>query len=236
MTADIGDDRLVHLVSADAHRARIDDAAKGEHRNFRRAAADIDDHGARRLRYGKPGADCGSHRLLDEIDAARASRERRFLNRATFDRRRSGRHANDDLRIGKGAAVMHLADEVLDHFFRDFEVGDDAVAHGPDRLDVAGRAAEHHLSFLADGKNLLLAAFFDDGDNRRLVQHDPPPLRHGRRADRGVRRAEIDCHIGREHAEQTGKHAYSIPLTERCRKRRAFWPQLRMHHLWWLFC
>jgi hypothetical protein len=37
-------------------------------------------------------------------------------------------HADDDLRRGKATAVMHLADEMLDHFLRHFEVGDDAVA------------------------------------------------------------------------------------------------------------
>src|SRR5207302_7102166 len=41
---DIGDDRLVHLVAADPHRAGIDDAAKREHRDLGGAAADIDDH------------------------------------------------------------------------------------------------------------------------------------------------------------------------------------------------
>jgi hypothetical protein len=62
------------------------------------------------------------------------------------------------LRIGEAAAVMHLADEVLDHLLGDFEVGDDAVAHRADRLDVAGRAAQHHLGLVADGQDLLLAA------------------------------------------------------------------------------
>ena len=50
---------------------------------------------------------------------------------------------------------MHLADEVLDHLLRDFEIGDDAVAHRADRLDVAGRAAQHHLGVVADGANRL---------------------------------------------------------------------------------
>ena len=49
---------------------------------------------------------------------------------------------------------MNLADEMLDHLFRDFEIGDDAVAHRADRLDVAGRAAQHHLGVVADGAHL----------------------------------------------------------------------------------
>ena len=34
---------------------------------------------------------------------------------------------------------MHIANEMLDHFLRDFEVGDDAVPQRSDGLDVAGR-------------------------------------------------------------------------------------------------
>ena len=154
VAADVGDDRLVHLVAADAHRARIDDAAERQHGDFRRAAADIDDHRAGRLRVtGRSGADRRRHRLFDQIDAPRAGRQRRFLNGAAFDRGRARGHADDDHRIGEGAAVMHLADEVLDHLLGDFEVGDDAVAHRADRFDVAGRAAQHHLGVVADGEH-----------------------------------------------------------------------------------
>ena len=102
---------------------------------------------------------------------------------------------------------MNLANEMLDHFFGDFEIGDHTVPHRPDRLDVARRAAKHHLGLLADGKHLLLSALFNDGDNRRFVQNDPPAFD----IDESVRRAEIDCHIGREHAEQTGKHVFLFP-------------------------
>src|SRR5512132_4039990 len=43
--------------------------------------------------------------------------------------------------ITSGASpVVHLADEMLDHLFGDFEVGDDAIAQRPDRVNVAGSA------------------------------------------------------------------------------------------------
>src|SRR6266567_6418851 len=48
---DIGDDRLIHLVAADPHRAGIDDAAQREDRHLGRAAADINYHRAGRLGY-----------------------------------------------------------------------------------------------------------------------------------------------------------------------------------------
>ena len=43
VAADIGDDRFVHLVAADPHAARIDDAAQAENRHLGGAAADVDD-------------------------------------------------------------------------------------------------------------------------------------------------------------------------------------------------
>jgi hypothetical protein len=105
---------------------------------------------------------------------------------------------------------MHLADEVLDHLFGDFEIGDDAVAHGPDRLDVAGRAAQHHLGVVADRADLLLAALdHGDGDDRGLVEDDAASLH----IDQRVRRAEIDGHVARQHAD--------VPMTRRLRRHAA---------------
>ena len=78
-----------------------------------------------------------------------------LLDGAALDRGGAGRHADDDQRAGEAAAVVHLADEVLDHLLGDFEVGDHAVAHRADGLDVAGRAAEHQLGLVADGEDLL---------------------------------------------------------------------------------
>src|ERR1043165_7049822 len=83
-----------------------------------------------------------------------------------------GGHADHDLRMGEAAAVVNLRDEVLDHRLGDFEVGDDAVAQGADRLNVAGRAAQHHLGFLADREHLALAALRREGNDRRLIQDD----------------------------------------------------------------
>ncbi len=97
---------------------------------------------------------------------------------------------------------MHLADEVLDHLFSNFKVGDHAVAHRADRLDMARRAAQHHLGVIANGEHLLLAAARDDRNDRRLVQNDAPALH----IDQRVGGPEVDGHIGREHSKQTTKH------------------------------
>src|SRR5271170_1442070 len=66
VAADIGDDRLVHLIAAHPNRPAVNDAAEREHRDFRRAAADIDDHRAGRLGHRQTGADRRRHRLLDQ--------------------------------------------------------------------------------------------------------------------------------------------------------------------------
>ena len=81
---------------------------------------------------------------------------------------------------------------MLDHLLGDFEVGDDAVAHGADCLDVAGGAAEHHLGLLADGEDLLFAAHVGDGHHAWLGEHDAAPLD----VDEGVGCAEVDGHVG----------------------------------------
>ena len=99
---------------------------------------------------------------------------------------------------------MHLADEVLDHLLGDFEVGDDAVAHGADGLDVAGRAAQHHLGVVAHGADGLLAAAGGDGrDHRGFVEHDAAAFD----IDQRVRGPKIDGHVARKRAKKTAEHA-----------------------------
>jgi hypothetical protein len=78
-----------------------------------------------------------------------------------------------------------------------FEVGDDAVAQRADGLNVAGRAAQHHLRFVADGQNLLLALDLGDRHHRRLVQDDARALD----VDQGIGGAQIDRHVGGQEPE-----------------------------------
>ncbi len=137
------------------------------------------------------------HGLLDQKDPPGARTLRRCLDRPPLDRRRARGHADDHLGPGEAVAVVHLADEVLDHLLGDFEVGDDAVAQGPNRLDVAGRAAEHHLGLVADRTNLLAPPDVGDGDHRRLVQDDAATLD----VDKRVGGPQVDGHVSRKHAE-----------------------------------
>jgi hypothetical protein len=52
--------------------------------------------------------------------------------------------------MGGTAGVVHHLDELLEHLLGDGEVGDHAVLHRADGLDVAGHLAQHLLGFLAD--------------------------------------------------------------------------------------
>jgi hypothetical protein len=85
MAAHIGNDRLVHLVAADAHRCGVGKAAQRQHRDLGRAAADIDNHRSDRLRHRHVGADRGGHRFLDQEHLARARIARGVTDRATLD-------------------------------------------------------------------------------------------------------------------------------------------------------
>src|SRR5476651_1412111 len=194
VAADVGDDRLVHLVAANTHGAWIHDAAQRQDRDFRRAAADVDHHRARGLGDRQAGADRGSHRLLDQPDLAGAGALGRFLNGAALDGGGAGGHADHDLRMGEGAAIVHLRDEVLDHRLGYFEVGDDAVAQRADRLDVARGTTQHHLGFFADREDLALPALRRERHDRGFVQDDAATLD----VDQRVRRAQVDAHIRRK--------------------------------------
>ena len=100
---------------------------------------------------------------------------------------------------------MHHLDELLEHLLGDDEVGDHAVLHRPDGLDVARHLTEHGLGFLADGLDGFLAvgaAFVADGDDRGLIEHDA----FATHIDQRVGGAEVDGQISREVATEGSEH------------------------------
>src|SRR5919107_2564880 len=192
LALDVLRDGLVHLVTCDAHGAGVDDAGQAYDGDVGRAAADVHDHVAVRLRDGEARADGRAHGLLDEVDLAGLRAVGRVLDRAALDLRDLGGYADDDARADPGLAVVRLAYEVLEHLLRHFEVGDDAVLHGPYGDDVAGRPAQHLLRLLADG--LRGVGDFVDGDDGGLADDDASPLRE----DERVGRAEVNCEVAGE--------------------------------------
>ena len=98
------DDRVVHLVAADADRLRDDDPAERDHRHLAGAAADVDDHRAGRLADRQAGADRGRHRLLDQVGLAGAGRQAGLLDGALLDPGDAGGDADDDARDGRSGS------------------------------------------------------------------------------------------------------------------------------------
>ena len=93
--------------------------------------------------------------------------------------------------------AQHALDEVAKHPLGRLEVGDHAVLERPDDHDVGRRPADHLLRLGADRDHRT--GHDVDGDDRRLVQHDPAaPL-----VDDRVGGAEID---GQVTAEEAARH------------------------------
>ena len=186
---DVGDDRLVELVPPDADRQGGHDAAEGDDGDLGGAAADVDDHVARRLVDGQTGADGRRHRLLDDVGGPGACRDGGLLHGPLLHPGDAGGDADHDPGLGEHPPLVHLLDEVAEHLLGDVEVGDHAVLEGPDGEDVAGGPADHPLGLRPDrqdGPGLGV-----DRHDRRLVEHGPAPPD----VDEGVGRAEVDGHV-----------------------------------------
>jgi hypothetical protein len=140
------------------------------------AATDVQDHRAASLLHGQAGAHGGGHRLRNDVHAACTRPLGGFLDGAPLDLGGSKgyAHQHPGRRAQKPVAV-HLLDEVLQHFFRIGEIGDDPVLHGPNRGDVAGGAAQHVLGFDPDRDDDFAAPrrFILHCDHRGFVQNNP---------------------------------------------------------------
>ena len=99
------------------------------------------------------------------------------------------RNRDDDARARAHPAVVHLRDEMPQHRFGDFEVGDHAIFQRADRDDIRRRAAEHPFRLVAHRQHFVRARLHCD--HRGLAQDDALILH----VDERVRRAEIDTDV-----------------------------------------
>ena len=129
--------------------------------------------------------------LRDQPGFPRARRQHGLANCAFFHRRRSVGDADDDFRASEGRSLVNAANEILDHFLGDVEVGDYAVAHGSNRLNRAGSPADHELGAFAYSQNLLAPILNLIGDDRRLVQNNTAPSNINQR----IGRSQVDRHV-----------------------------------------
>ncbi len=199
-------DGFVHLVAGHADGARVDDAAERDDCDVGGAAADVDDHVAAGLGDRKSCADCRDHRLLDEMHFAGLGAIGGVHDRALFHLRDFRGDADDDARMHQHLAVVRLLDEVVQHLFGDFEVGDDAIFHRLDGDDVAGSTAEHLLGLFADGFDF--AGVLVDGDDGGLVDDDALAARIHKR----VGGAEVDGEVAGENAEERPEIVVARPV------------------------
>ena len=79
-------------------------------------------------------------------------------------------HSDNHARTNHAAAVVNLTDEVTEHGFRDLEISNHTVFQGTNGYDVARRAAEHSLRFVADGKNAVGSLLH--GHDRGFAEND----------------------------------------------------------------
>ena len=114
------------------------------------------------------GTDGGRHRLLDYVGLAGTCVLGGLLYGTLLDAGNARRNTDDHARLGETVRV-HPADEVTQHHLADLKVRDDTVFQGPDRLDVAGRAADHPLGLDPDGERMTVLDV--DGDDRGLIEH-----------------------------------------------------------------
>ena len=169
-------------------------------RDLGRAAADIDDHVARRILHRKTDPDRRRHRFFDQINFARTGVRGGFADGAFFHFGNAGRHRDDHARPRAHAAAVHFGDEMPQHRLGHFEIRDDAIFQRPHCDDVRRRAPEHALGLVAHRQHFDGAGL--NRHDRGLAQHDALIFDINER----VRRPEIDPDIAGEPAKKSFKH------------------------------
>ena len=117
--AHIAHDRIVKLIARNLDGIGKHRTAEGDQRHVSRAAADVHDHVAARLRNVDPGTDCSRNGLLDEIGVARAGFLRCVNHRALFNLCHAGRHTHHNARFEKNTCANNLFQEIMEQALRD---------------------------------------------------------------------------------------------------------------------
>src|SRR5580658_10504994 len=170
LTLEVIHDRFVHLVAGHADGTGIDDAGERDDGDIRGAAADIHHHVAAGFSNRQACADGSDHGLFDQEHLACLGAISGVFHRPLLHLRDLRRHPNHDPRVHQHLAVVRLLDEVVQHLFGDFEVGNDAVFHRLDGDDIPRSAAEHLLGFFAN--RLHFAGILVNSDDGGLIDDD----------------------------------------------------------------
>ena len=145
---------------------------------------------------GKPGADRRDHGLLHQMHFTGFRAIGRIHYSAFFHLRDFAGNPDHDARMNQHFAAVRLLNEVIQHLLSDLEIGDHAVFHRLDGDDIAGRAAQHFLGFLADG--LDFPGVLVDGDDGWFVDYNALAFSE----DERIRRPKVDGKIRRKKTKK----------------------------------
>ena len=204
LAAHVAHDRLVKGVAGGLDRLALDHAAERHDRDLRRAAADVDDQMAVRLRKISARTGRRRHGGLDQIHLARAGLDDGIDDVALLHAGHAARHSDKHARLEE-AERRHAREQLLEHERRHVIVRDDARADRMDGHDVRRCAAEHLLRVLTDLEHA--AGVLVDRHDGRLTQHDA--LAAHEHADVG--RAEVDGNVPFKN-----HHKAKLPYHPRC--------------------
>lgn len=208
------DDGFVHVIAGDANRLTGCDACEGHDGDFGGAATDINDHACGGFGEGEACADGGGDGFFDEVGSASAGAFGGIEDGAFFDGGDAGGDGDNDAGAEDFTAAVDLADEVREHGFGNFKVGDNAVFEWANSGDGAWGFTEHFFGNPADGFAIFkdFVGAFLDSNNARFVENDTLAANR----DERVAGPEVDSHVNTEEAEKAIKeHAYALPALER---------------------
>src|SRR6202020_1458418 len=163
-------DGFVHLVAGHADGTRINDAGERNDGDIGSSPTDVNHHVAAGFSNGQTGADGSNHGLLHQEHFAGFGAVGGVFDCTLFHLGDLRRHADHDSRVHQHFAVVRLLNEVIQHLFGNFEIGDHAIFHRLYGNDVAGSAAKHLLGLFAD--RFHFASVFVDRDDRGLIDND----------------------------------------------------------------
>jgi hypothetical protein len=140
------------------------------------------------------------HALFDQVHLAGFRAIGAVDHGSPLDLRDAGRDADDHARAAPGVRPLRAFDETGQHALRSVEVGDDAVAHRPNRGNRRRGAAQHRARVVAYG--LRLVARGVDRHYRRLVEDDATASREHNR----VGGSEVNRQVASRERQDVHQH------------------------------
>ena len=172
-------------------------ATERNDRDFRRPAADINDHIPLRGMDRNSRSDRRQDRLLHDVGCLGTSLESSIHHGTPFRRCHSGRNGEHDFRPKQTKTARHLVDEVTEHRFGHPIIRDRAITKRLRGDDSIRRPTEHFLGLVPDGQYLVLRE--RNGHHRWLVDNNPLP----RHEYQGIGRPKIDPYFPNKRHTRT---------------------------------